>query len=272
MNPLPQPLPSASVVLVDPDRGGSEPFGVFLLRRSQKSRFMPDRFVFPGGRVEPEDGPAPRTLAALRRCALRELWEEAGVLLARRGDGAPAGAAEQAEAAGLAAAGAGLREALAAAGLEPDLDALRIWANWITPLARPQRFDTTFFLARMPAGQEAACDQRETSEGLWLGPQAALKANQEGRVGLAPPQVRLLGQLAELPLADLEAPPAGDEPLAPVLPVLWLGEGRRMVLLPWDRDYALGQPGDPADMGEPCPAGQASRLVDDHGRWLPHRA
>ncbi|MFZ5586287.1 MAG: NUDIX hydrolase [Thermodesulfobacteriota bacterium] len=272
MRPPAQPQPSASVVLVDPRRGGPEPFAVFLLRRSQKSSFMPDRFVFPGGRVEPEDGPDPLAPPALRRCALRELWEEAGVLLARRADGQPAGAAQQAEAARVAA-GRELAAGLAAAGLELDPGCLRAWANWITPVARPQRFDTTFFLARMPDGQEAACDQRETSEGLWLGPAAALAANQAGRVGLAPPQVRLLGQLAETGLERLEALLAGPERLdggPPVLPVLWAQAGRRVVLLPWDRDYDLGRPRDPADMGAPCPAGQASRLVDDRGRWLPY--
>lgn len=270
-----QPLPSASVILIDPGRGGQEPFGVYLLRRSQKSSFMPDRFVFPGGRVEPVDGPDPTALATLRRCALRELWEEAGVLIASHADGRPAGPAEQARTAAALAAGQALDQALAGAGLDLASDQLRLWDNWITPVARPQRFDTMFFLASLPAGQEAACDQCETSEGLWLGPAAALAANQSGRVGLAPPQVRLLGQLAALDRARMQVLLTGPEqPLdhPPVMPVLWAGDGLRVVMLPWDRDYGLGRPADPADMGQPCPAGAASRLVDDRGRWLPYRA
>ncbi|MFH1061074.1 MAG: NUDIX hydrolase [Pseudomonadota bacterium] len=270
-----QPKASASVILIDPGRGGQEPFGVFLLRRSQKSSFMPDRFVFPGGRVEPADGPDATARATLRRCALRELWEEAGVLIASHVDGRPAGAAEQARLAAALAAGWDFGQALAAGSLDLDPGRLRLWDNWITPVARPQRFDTMFFLASLPAGQEAACDQHETSEGLWLGPAAALMANQAGRVGLAPPQVRLLGQLAALSLAQVQALLAGSEqPLdhSPVMPVLWAGDGLRVVLLPWDRDYALGRPADPADMGQPCPAGRASRLVDDRGRWLPYQA
>ena len=254
---------SASVVLLDPDRGAGEPFGVFLLRRSQKSSFMPDRFVFPGGRVEPDDGPDPGQLATLSRCALRELWEEAGVLLARGAHGEPA----QADAlAGLPRRGAGLGPALADRGLAWDLAALRPWARWITPTARPQRFDTLFFLATMPAGQEATADQRETSQGLWLGPAQALAENQAGRVELAPPQVRLLGELAAA--GGMEAVREATTRLEPVLPRLWTGPEARVVLLPWDRDYAAAEPGP----GQACPAHLASRLVDRQGRWLPQRA
>jgi len=254
---------SASVVLLDPARGSGEPFGVFLLRRSQQSSFMPARFVFPGGRVEAEDGPDSGDLETLRRCALRELWEEAGVLLARGADGRPlTPAALQ----GLSRAGADRGAELAARGLSWDTEALRPWARWITPAARAKRFDTYFFLAAMPPGQEASADRQETSQGLWLGPRQALAENLAGRVKLAPPQVRLLGELAACDGVDALWRAPVD--LRPVRPRLWLGDGARVVLLPWDRDYAAAEPGP----SQACPAHQASRLVDREGRWLPHRA
>jgi hypothetical protein len=199
------------------------------------------------------------------------LWEEAGVILAT--DPAKAAALDETarEAARRALGqGHGLEEALAGLGLAPDLAGLLPYARWITPKAREQRFDATFFLARLPAGQTAGSADAETSQGLWLSPAEALAANQAGRVGLAPPQVRLVGELAAF--ASLEelwaqAPRAG---LASVEPVLWSDGARRVILLPWDADHPAGRPADPESLGRACPAGQATRLVHLEGRWLPH--
>lgn len=266
-----RPLPAASVILLDAQQGQGEVFGLFLLRRRAGSSFMPDRFVFPGGRVEPGDGSDPLDLSSLRRAALRELWEEAGVILAQ--DPARAAAAhpaqrEQARVA-LQKNELDLDPALAGLGLRPDLAALLPYARWITPRAREQRFDTTFFLALMPAGQRAQADHSETSQGLWLGPAQALQANQEGRVSLAAPQVRLLGELSSY--ASLEALLARDPgPLEPVRPVLWVDGKIRVAMLPWDPDYAAGRPGPDCRPGVPCPAAQASRVVNFDGRWLPY--
>ncbi len=269
------PLPSASVILVDPARGGEEPFGLFLLKRRQKSSFMPNRFVFPGGRVEGHDGGDPWSGQALKTCALRELWEEAGVVLALgRGAHPPQAELERARRA-LLDGGISLARVLAGLGLAPDAGALLPYARWITPTARPQRFDTVFYVALMPAGQEASSDQTETSQGLWLGPRRALAENVQGQVELAPPQVIILGHLASLSgieqlLAHCQAPD-----LSPVMPVLW-AQGRgpeapRVILLPGDPDYPAGAPADPDHPGEPCPAVSASRLVHQGGVWIPHR-
>ncbi|MFH1035690.1 MAG: NUDIX hydrolase [Pseudomonadota bacterium] len=271
---IPQPQPSAAVILLDPQRGQGEPFGVFLLRRRAQSRFMPNRFVFPGGRVEPGDGDDPWSPQALQICALRELWEEAGVILAKNPAGPqaawPPAAACQAARQAMQASGASLAQTLAGLGLAPRPEALTPYARWITPLARPQRFDTQFYLALMPVGQEADSDQLETSEGLWRGPAQALRENREGRVELAPPQVRILGDLAAQ--ASLEALWGRRPADQPVLPVLWAGDGQRIILLPDDPDYPAQAPADPGNPGQPCPAHQATRLVHQEGRWLPHRA
>lgn len=230
---------------------------------------MPNRFVFPGGRVEPSDGPDPMAEPALRTCALRELWEEAGVILASDPAAAAALAPEERARAALEAGEAGLAPTLAGLGLTPDLEALVPYARWITPTARSQRFDTMFYLALMPAGQEAACDRKETSQGLWLGPARALEENQAGRVELAPPQVRILGELSVHSSLDSLWAAARRADLAPVQPFLWRKEGRRVILLPWDPDHPRQEPLTPA---RPCPAYQCSRLVHEKGRWWPYRA
>ncbi len=266
MSQLAPPRPSASVILLKKLEAPNEPFAVYLLKRNEKSKFMPGRFVFPGGALEPSDGRPEK--GGLKRCALRELWEEAGVILADDPAAVaalPAAGRDEARQA-LLSGQSGLTEALAGLGLSPDLGALIPFARWITPLARPKRFDTTFYLARMPRGQTATSDDAETSQGVWLTPHRALEENQTAGVGLAPPQVRLLGELAEA--ESLEALLNRPANLEPVQPILWSDGSRRVILLPWDGDYAAGAPQNEA---RPCPAGQASRLVHLDGRWLPFR-
>lgn len=267
-----EPLPSASVILLDPERDGEDPFAIFVLRRQAGSSFMPDRYVFPGGRVEPSDGDDPLAPSSLQRAALRELWEEAGVILATDAQKAASLPRKEREAAraALNSGDLGLDEALAGLGLAPDLGALVPYARWITPKARSKRFDTIFYVAAMPPGQRAEADNQETTQGLWLGPAQGLLANQAGEVSLAPPQVRLLGELSQYPNARelLERDP-GD--LEPVQPVMWLSKEMRMVLLPWDPDHAAGRPGAEGLPGQACPAHLASRMVESDGRWLPYR-
>jgi 8-oxo-dGTP pyrophosphatase MutT (NUDIX family) len=230
---------------------------------------MPNRFVFPGGKVEPEDGAEPLADQTLRNCALRELWEEAGVILAS--DAAAAAAADEtAKTKALASLEAGrtsLGQAMAGLGLEPDVAGLKPYNRWITPKARPKRFDTTFYLALMPQGQKAACDHKETSEGLWLGPARALAENQAGNVELAPPQVRLLGELATHASLDGLLESVRRPSLSPVEPFLWINGKERVIMLPWDPDYETREP---VTKARPCPAHQCSRLVHDRGRWLPY--
>ncbi len=270
MNHTSPPLPSATVMLLDPERGEGEPFGLYLLQRRSRSRFMPGRFVFPGGRVEPGDGADPRSPGSLATCALRELWEEAGVVLARDPEAAAAIAPPRREQARrrLQRGDWGLEQALQSLDLAPDPRALIPYARWITPSARPQRFDTVFFLALMPPGQEAQSDHLETSRGLWLGPARALEENLAGRVELAPPQVRILGELSRFSSLEELLTGAPKRSLEPVRPFLWIQGKQRVILLPWDPDYARRRPQGPA---RPCPAGLASRLVHQQGRWLPAR-
>ncbi|MCB2185615.1 MAG: NUDIX hydrolase [Deltaproteobacteria bacterium] len=265
----PAPRLSATVILLDPARGGDEPFGVYLLKRVAAMAFMPGRYVFPGGGVEPQDRQEDDPELTLRLCALRELWEEAGVALARPRPSAAAPATSQREA--LRQAVARGEMTLAAAwerlGLAPDPTLLLPHARWITPLARPKRFDTMFYLAQLPPAEHAGADQQESEEGRWLGPRRALELNLTGELGLAPPQVRLLGQLAQAP--SLEALWAAPPNLAPVQPILWSDGQVRVILFPWDPDYPAGRPADLAQPGCEVPPHLAGRLWQVDGVWRP---
>ncbi len=267
MTDSPQPRLSASVILLREAPGEGRGFEVFLLKRNDGSGFMPGRFVFPGGGLEKSDGAGE---PGLKRCAIRELWEEAGVLLARREPGSevPAGAGLEAGRKRLEQRGLGLEDVLEEMGLKPAFDLLIPFARWITPKARSKRFDTYFYLALLPRGQKAVSDFKETTEGVWLTPDQALEENLSGRVGLAPPQVRILGELAAHSSLESVLGEAGsDGPLEPVRPVLWKDGGRRIILLPWDEDHGRGSP---ESRAESCPAGECTRLIHEKGRWHPY--
>lgn len=261
---------SASIILIrEPDRS-ADPFEVFVLRRGEASSFMPGRYVFPGGALEVSDGEADRggDSPAMRICALRETFEEAGVITATD-PGAAAGLDPERLAGARQAVHdgrTGLVQALAGLALEPDPQTLTPYARWITPKARPKRFDAMFYLARMPEGQTPTADMSETTRGVWLSPGRALEENEAGRAALAPPQVRLMGELAGFSSTKELFSGAAASMITPVEPVLHLGDDTRTILLPWDRDHASGRPDSPA---RPCPAGKASRLVFTKGRWLP---
>ncbi|WP_156360886.1 NUDIX hydrolase [Dethiosulfatarculus sandiegensis] len=268
-----EPLASASVILWRPDPAGEALFEIFLLKRRGKSRFMPNCFVFPGGRVEPHDGDDPFSEKTLLCCAIRELWEEAGVILAK--DPVAVTSLSDTELgevrSGLQKGGASLDDALNRLGLAPGVGFLTPYARWITPVARKQRYDTFFYTAQMPQGQKAVSDHLETTEGIWISPLEALRQNESGEVSLAPPQVRILGELSVFKeLTELDIP-AVESKLEPVLPFLWTDGSTRVILLPWDPDYEKARPGDLDRLGLGCPADQATRLLHSKGRWQPLR-
>ncbi len=261
-----EPRLSASVILLRVPDDKSQGYEIFLLKRSDRGGFMPGRFVFPGGSLEESDGTGEK---GLRNCAIRELWEEAGVALTRNNGRTDQPGQEMLEAGRkrMEQANKGLDEALGEMGLEPAPELLVPFARWITPKARTKRFDTAFYLALLPQGQVASADLKETSEGVWLTPAQALEENRSGRVGLAAPQVRILGELSAFPTQEelFKKFSALDAP-EPVRPILWSENGERVILLPWDRDHGKGSPASPAG---PCPAAECTRLIHDRGRWLP---
>ncbi len=197
--PLPTPVPAASVVIL---RDGSDGVEVFMLERHQGSgQTFAGAFVFPGGKVDPEDGAAawrelaPVTVAhpepSYWVAAVRETFEEAGLLLARM-PGAEhlvgssladrlVAAERGADRKGHSARFAGM---IAREGLRLAADEMVHFGHWITPVWVPKRFDTHFFLTAAPHEQEDNLDSRESAEGVWITPQEALAQAEAGRRSL----------------------------------------------------------------------------------------
>jgi 8-oxo-dGTP pyrophosphatase MutT (NUDIX family) len=251
------PIPAATVILVRPGTDGLE---VFLVRRHRKASFMSNAFVFPGGKIDPDDG-GPEV------AAVRELFEEAGVLLCDRA--LPAD--EQREwRRRLLAGETSFAKLLADEKLVPDASRLHFWARWVTPSFEPKRFDAHFFVAELPPDQVPSFDDQETVEELWIGPAAALARQAEGTLRLPPPQVRTFHELAAARTLGAAVVLADERARAPVpiCPKPLVGQdGNVTLLLPWDPDYAAAD-GD----GEVVPADHVlatppSRLTWTGAAW-----
>jgi 8-oxo-dGTP pyrophosphatase MutT (NUDIX family) len=178
-------------------RGGARTLEVLLVRRTPHARFMGGVWVFPGGAVDAEEGVGDD---AHRAAAIRELREEAAIVLD-----------------------------------EPS--ALVKFSRWITPSAVRTRFDTHFFLAPLPLGQEPKVDGEECVELGWFTPAAALEAHREERIVLVFPTIKHLEQLDAFPSADELLAYAHGREVLPIQPrVVLEGEVAR-VLLPGEPGY-----------------------------------
>jgi len=216
-------------MLVRPDAE----FGVavYMTRRSTRSRFVPDAFVFPGGAVDPEDremahagvlhGSAGAIAPELAAAAIRELFEEAGILFARDAGGVVAtpDARTLAELRAERVTGKRFDEILAERGLVPDASALLYYSNWITPVTEPRRFDTHFFMARAPEDQIAAADAVEVHDGTWIAPANAMAKADRGEMTIIFPTYRHLDRLAAFDDVDALLAHARARSIAPVMPI-----------------------------------------------------
>jgi 8-oxo-dGTP pyrophosphatase MutT (NUDIX family) len=222
------PVPSATVLLV---RDGSAGLEVFMIERHPRADFATGALVFPGGKVEPADADAGvRSRArggavlsdaelALRAAAVRETFEECGVLLAcPRGSAEPVpaqrlGAIEARHGAERRAHRLRLPVLLEAEDLEMSCERLVPFAHWITPEFMPRRFDTHFFLVAAPPDQVAAHDGSESVDSLWVTPAAAVAEREARRRTIIFPtllNLRRLGRsrsVAEALEAARRAPP-----------------------------------------------------------------
>jgi len=141
------------------------------MRRPGGADFAPGAYVFPGGVVHAEDSQWPDEIEA---AAVRELFEEVGILLARNGRRFARGR-ECDRIRGLVAGGSSFSDALRSSGLEPALDRLVLLTRWVTPALLSRRYDARFYLARLPAGQEVHSQADEVSDWLWIAPERALR-------------------------------------------------------------------------------------------------
>jgi 8-oxo-dGTP pyrophosphatase MutT (NUDIX family) len=268
------PRPSSTIVLLREERGEEGPFSVLLLERHGSIAF-PGAHAFPGGVVDPgdeqlgaaalpatqcwadaPDGDCPPGALRYWMAGARELFEEVGILLARRngrlveGPLTPALARLRAE----VLAGAPFAPALAAKGLVPATDALYYFARWITPRMSPRRWDTRFLVGEVPPGAEIAVDGTETVSAAWLTPRAALAAYEAGRIELIPPTVRTLDDLSRFSSVAAVLRDAAERVVRALTPEPSHEDGQVALAYPDNTGRAAGPP---------------RRLVLRDGRWRP---
>ncbi len=245
------PAPSASLILL---RDGVEGLEVLLLARPAAARAFAGALVFPGGKLAADDhDPALIGLCrgaeqlsdderVHRIAAVRETFEECGLLLARAGDGDDLIDADRALA--LAAyrpaldrGTIGIAEFCRSEQLALALDGLTSFARWITPPSRPPCFDTCFYLAVAPPGQQAEHDGDEVLDSLWLTPAEALARAEEGELKLVFPTWMNLLRLAGATRVAEALDQAGRVAIVPICPVIEPHPEGRIVHLPERSGY-----------------------------------
>lgn len=221
------PRPAATVI-VTRARAAGDGFEVLMVRRSDSVAFMAGAYVFPGGRVDDEDlaNAHGDQALAFRIGAARELEEEAAVCV--------------------------------------DVGEL-IWiAHWITPEVETRRYDTRFFLAPLPPGQDARHDAGETTELAWLTPAEAIDRCRRGEILLPPPTWTTLKRLQRHRTIDEAFAWARSVAIIPpVEPHLLKDEHQTMLVLPGDPTY-------PTVEGWEIP--EDTRFLLQEGRWRPVKA
>lgn len=210
--------PAATVLLLRDTPDGLQ---VLMTRRSMTASFAPGAYVFPGGGIDAADEQAHGQ--ALRRAtqsdlrltqaiaAIRESFEELGILLAQRTDGTPATAEDIAA---LDRSGP-FASQCAARGLTLTADGVFVFAHWITDRDLPRRFDVPFLVARMPEGQIPVADEAEQFEPVWISPAQALAQHAAGNFFIIFPTIRTLQRLQAFATVEavLTACAVDDEPL-----------------------------------------------------------
>ena len=296
------PHKAATVILVREKT--SKGFEVFLVRRHDDSAFMGGNYVYPGGKVDPADQSTDvlsfcRGLSPERACeilghlpsseesiaywvaGLRELFEEAGILLAYDFEGKMLSYVNGIGQEKLLHYRESLhRKDLSLSHLAQQekiflaLDQLNYYAHWITPEARSIRFDTRFFVALHPSGQEASHDQRETTHGLWITPHRALEENLKGEVILSPPTLKTLEDLSRFSSIDTVLRSLQGRNTSTILPVFVKLPSEILNVFPWDPEYNILRKGDMPPSIEHGrlsePGDNTTRVVLRKGRWYPY--
>lgn len=265
---------ASTVVLLRP----AHPFDVFLVRRSDSIAFMGGAHVFPGGRVdaadhiEDIDALSDGMTAAIGRmsdvsagvavahhvAALRELFEEAGVLLACPLAATPAARLAEYRR-DLLAGTTAFPDIIRRARLRLALDELAYFAHWVTPEIETRRFDTRFFLARAPEGQTPVHDDGETSHSEWLAPLDAIERSRDGRISLPPPTWTTLSMLAKFDSLDAVFEWARRKPIPRVQPRFEKRGDQTLLFYPGDPMYPPVEGFDAPD----------TRFVLENRRWRP---
>lgn len=241
--------PAATILILRDD----PTFEVLMVKRHHQIDFASGALVFPGGKTHAgDDDPAwadhilggedhDAVQRGLRIAAIREVFEEAGILLARRTDGSPMGdqvapmEVRQAVDAGKTA----FLDVVRDLDAKLDLNTLTVFARWITPPMTPKRFDTWFYVAHAPADQLAACDGRETVDAEWIEPSEVLRLAQAGKRKVIFPTRMNVQLLAEASSADDCIARAQARKLVTVRPEMKDTPNGKVLALPPDAGYGI---------------------------------
>ena len=243
------PVPAATILLVRDEPS----FEVLMVKRHHQIDFASGALVFPGGKTHAGDhdpawadhatgwGDLDAEQRALRIAAVREVFEEAGILLARRRDGGPISEEACAMETRRAVDEGKVSFLSVVEGLDAQLDlpALAVFARWITPPLTPKRFDTWFYVVEAPRDQLAACDGRETVDAEWIAPSEALRLGDAGERKIIFPTRMNLKLLAEASGAADAVARAQARTLVTVQPQILQRESGRVLALPPDAGYGL---------------------------------
>lgn len=241
--------PAATILLLRDD----PVFEVLMVKRHHQIDFASGALVFPGGKSHAGDhDPAwaehvvgwaayDADQRGLRIAAIREVFEEAGILLANRRDGQPMSGEACPMDVRLAVDAGTTRFIDVVSELEArlDLSALTVFARWITPPLTPKRFDTWFYAVNAPAEQLAACDGRETVDAEWIAPSEALRLAAAGERKVIFPTRMNLQLLAEADGAKDAVARAAARKLVTVQPQVQSRDGGRVLVLPPDAGYGV---------------------------------
>ena len=275
------PRPAATVVVLRDSAHGPE---VFMVRRHEGTAFMGGAHVFPGGRVDASDSDgdgtwcdgidhaakqlndlAPADAVAYHVAAARELFEEAGVLLARDATsrfvslaGSDIRDRFSRYRTDVHSARASLRSIVDAEGLRLALDALILFAHWVTPPIDTRQFDTRFFMTRVPPDQTPVHDDHETTHSSWMTPAESIAQSISRDIVLPPPTWTTVRELEPFTSVEDALAWARIRPVIRRQPELVEHGGERMLVIP-------GDPLHPDDAGDDAP--RETRFVRVDGGW-----
>ena len=250
------PRPASTILLLRDSAATMGEIEVFMMVRHYEIDFNAGALVFPGGSVDENDreiiaspelhsGGEGLDAGALsfRIAAIRETFEESGILLARpQGskamvDAKRAAALEAAHRAALCEGKTIFSKVLSENGLLLALDELVPYAHWITPEGMPKRFDTWFFLAAAPPEQAGAHDGKESTDSIWLSPREAVAGGESGRFKLPFPTTRNLIRLGKQASVRAALDDSRGRPIVTVMPVMTKLNGGRQLRIPREAGY-----------------------------------
>ena len=249
------PRPASTILLLR-DSAERKEVEVFMMVRHYEIDFNSGALVFPGGSVDKGDKEIiatpelysggeglDETTLSFRIAAIRETFEESGILLARpKGssalvDAKSAGEIEAAYRTALCEHKTSFLKVLSDNGMVLALDALVPYAHWITPEGMPKRFDTWFFLAAAPPDQVGAHDGKESTDSIWVSPREALEGGETGRFKLPFPTTRNLIKLGKQDSVEAALDDSRGKKIVTVTPVMTKTAAGRQLRIPLEAGY-----------------------------------